>query len=99
MGRFQKGTDSISFGVIRVAAPDDAAASAGGIATCNRRRGQFLPSSAGAFWLSYVILIAPLFAWLMVIPRNAGQGDSPVCASFPPCVSAVATAFQETPRR
>jgi hypothetical protein len=65
MDRFQKGTDSISFGVIRVAAPDAAAASAGGIAACNRRRGPFLLSSAGVFWLSYVILITALFEWLI----------------------------------
>ena len=27
--------------------------------------GQFLPNSAGVFWLSYLILIAALFAWLI----------------------------------
>jgi hypothetical protein len=90
MGRFQKGTDSVSFGVIRVAAPDDAAASAGGIATCNRRR-----------VLAFVRNTDHSAACVadQVIPRNACQGDSRVCASFPSCVSAVATAFQETPRR
>ena len=27
--------------------------------------GQLLPNSAGAFWLSYLILIAALLAWLI----------------------------------
>jgi len=31
----------------------------------NGRLGQCLPSGAGAFWLSYVLLIAALLAWLI----------------------------------
>jgi hypothetical protein len=34
-------------------------------ATGNGRLGKFLPNKAGAFWLSYLILIAALFAWLI----------------------------------
>ncbi len=31
----------------------------------NVQLGKFLPNSAGAFWLSYLILIAALLAWLI----------------------------------